>query len=164
MLRAFGPITGWLGGWGVIFADVLVMASLSQIAGAYTFDLFGMTSQANSKLWVGVAGVIWILLMGLICYVGIEASARTQWGLLGAEIVILVVFSIVALTKVWTGHAPGRRSSLVELAQPVRHLVVRRDEQRAAARDLHLLGLGHRRLGQRGDRGRDRRLRAAPRS
>ncbi len=105
--RAFGPITGWLGGWGVIFADVLVMASLSQIAGAYTFDLFGMTSQADSKLWVGVAGVIWILLMGAICYVGIEASARTQWGLLGAEIVILVIFSIVALTKVWTGHAPG---------------------------------------------------------
>ena len=45
--------------------------------------------------------------MGAICYVGIEASARTQWGLLGAEIVILVIFSIVALTKVWTGHAPG---------------------------------------------------------
>ena len=105
--RAFGPITGWLGGWGVIFADVLVMASLSQIAGAYTFDLFGMTSEANSKLWVGVAGVIWILLMGLICYVGIEASARTQWGLLGAEIVILVLFSVVALVKVWSGHAPG---------------------------------------------------------
>ena len=105
--RAFGPITGWLGGWGLIFADVLVMASLSQIAGSYTFQLFGATSLANSKLWVGVAGVIWILLMGLICYVGIEASARTQWGLLGAEIVILVLFSVVALVKVWTGHAPG---------------------------------------------------------
>ena len=105
--RAFGPITGWLGGWGLIFADVLVMASLAQIAGAYTFDLFGWTNLANSKLWVGVAGVIWIVLMGLICYVGIEASARTQWGLLGAEIVILVLFSVVALVKVWTGHAPG---------------------------------------------------------
>ena len=105
--RAFGPITGWLGGWGLIYADVLVMASLSQIAGSYTFDLFGATSAANSRLWVGVAGVIWIVLMGLICYVGIEASARTQWFLLGAEIVILVLFSAVALIKVWTGHAPG---------------------------------------------------------
>jgi len=105
--RAFGPITGWLGGWGLVFADILVMASLSQIAGAYTFDLFGWTNLADSKLWVGVAGVIWILLMGLICYVGIEASARTQWGLLGAEIAILFLFSIVALVKVWTGHAPS---------------------------------------------------------
>jgi amino acid transporter len=102
--RAFGPITGWLGGWGLIVADVLVMASLSQIAGSYTFLLFGADSAANSTFWVGVAGVIWILLMGLICYVGIEASARTQYALLAAEIVILGVFSIVALAKVWTGH------------------------------------------------------------
>ncbi len=105
--RAFGPITGWLGGWGLIYADVLVMASLSQIAGSYTFLLFGWTDGANSQFWVGVAGVIWILLMGFICYVGIEASARTQWFLLGAEIVILVIFSIVALAKVYSGHAPG---------------------------------------------------------
>jgi amino acid transporter len=105
--RAFGPITGWLGGWGLIFADILVMASLSQIAGSYTFQLFGWTHGANSKLWVGIAGVIWILLMGLICYVGIEASARTQWVLLGAEILILALFSAVALVKVWTGHVAG---------------------------------------------------------
>ena len=105
--RAFGPITGWLGGWGMIFADVLVMASLAQIAGIYTFQLFGLTTAADSTFWVGVAGVIWIVLMGAICYVGIEASAKTQWGLLGAELVILVLFSAVALLKVWTGHAPG---------------------------------------------------------
>ena len=24
--RAFGPKTGWLGGWGIIAADILVMA------------------------------------------------------------------------------------------------------------------------------------------
>ena len=105
--RAFGPITGWLGGWGLIVADVLVMASLSQIAGSYTFLLFGADSAANSTLWVGIAGVVWILLMGFICYVGIEASARTQYFLLGAEILILGVFSIVALAKVWTGHPAG---------------------------------------------------------
>ena len=105
--RAFGPITGWLGGWGLVFADVLVMASLSQIAGSYTFLLFGANGLAASKFWVGVAGVVWILLMGFICYVGIEASARTQWGLLAAEIAILFLFSVVALAKVWTGDPTG---------------------------------------------------------
>src|SRR5262249_40311862 len=49
----------------------------------------------------------WILLMGFICYVGIEASARTQYFLLAAEILILGAFSIVALAKVWTGHPSG---------------------------------------------------------
>jgi hypothetical protein len=32
-----GPSLGWLGGWGIIVADLLVMASLAQIAGVYSF-------------------------------------------------------------------------------------------------------------------------------
>ena len=154
--RAFGPITGWLGGWGLIFADVLVMASLSQIAGSYTFQLFGATSAANSKFWVGVAGVIWILLMGadlLRRHRGFGAHAvgparrrdRHPRPLLGRR-----------ARQGLDGARARQRSSVAELAQPVRHQVVRRDEQRPPARDLHLLGLGHGRLGQRGDRGRDR--------
>ena len=39
--KAFGPKTGWLGGWGIIAADLLVMASLAQVAGQYVFLLFG---------------------------------------------------------------------------------------------------------------------------
>src|ERR1700730_13672116 len=35
--RAFGPKTGWAGGWGIIAADILVMASLGQVAGQYLF-------------------------------------------------------------------------------------------------------------------------------
>ena len=37
--RAFGPKTGWLGGWGIVAADLLVMASLAQVAGQYVFLL-----------------------------------------------------------------------------------------------------------------------------
>ena len=105
--RAFGPATGWLGGWGILYADVLVMASLSQIAGSYTFLLFGADKAAASKLWVGVAGVVWIILMSLICYVGIEVSARTQWFLLAAEVIVLAVFAVVALSRVYFGHPTG---------------------------------------------------------
>ena len=105
--RAFGPVTGWLGGWGIIYADVLVMASLSQIAGSYTFLLFGQDDLAASRFWVGVVGVIWILAMSLICYVGVEASAKTQWFLLGAEIIALAVFSIVALARVYIQDPVG---------------------------------------------------------
>ena len=31
--RAFGPKIGWAGGWAIVAADVLVMASLAQVAG-----------------------------------------------------------------------------------------------------------------------------------
>ena len=63
--RAFGPKTGWLGGWGIIAADLLVMASLAQVAGQYVFLLFnanGIGSNSSSG-WVLLVGVIWIVLM-----------------------------------------------------------------------------------------------------
>ena len=45
--------------------------------------------------------------MTWICYVGIEASAKTQWFLLGAEVVILGIFAIVALGKVYFSNPAG---------------------------------------------------------
>ena len=43
--------------------------------------------------------------MTAICVIGIELSARTQVGLLGAEILTLALFAVVALVKVATGDA-----------------------------------------------------------
>jgi amino acid transporter len=101
--KGMGPLNGWIAGWALLLADILVMASLSQIAGQYTFLLFGADSAAASTLWVTVIGVIWILVMTWICYVGIEISARTQWFLLAAEIITLALFAVVALVKVYRG-------------------------------------------------------------
>jgi amino acid transporter len=105
--RAMGPAAGWMGGWGIIAADVIVMANLSQIAGQYTFLLVGADSYAASKWWTMAVGVIWIVIMTWICYVGIEVSAKVQWFLLGAEIVILALFAVVALAKVYGGNVAG---------------------------------------------------------
>ncbi len=106
--RAFGPKTGWLGGWGIVAADILVMASLAQIAGQYVFLLFGAKGiGANpSSGWVLLVGILWIVVMTAICYVGIEISANMQKVLLGIELTILLLFAVVALVKVGTGHAP----------------------------------------------------------
>jgi amino acid transporter len=105
--RAFGPRVGWLGGWGIIAADVIVMANLAQIAGSYSYTLVGADSLAASSFWSTVAGVIWIVIMTYICYRGIEVSARIQYGLLGIELTVLVIFSIYALAKVYSGNAPA---------------------------------------------------------
>ena len=109
--RAFGPLVGWMGGWGIIAADVIVMANLAQIAGSYSFTFVGglgwssAAELADSTLWSTVAGVIWIVIMTYICYRGIEISARLQYALLGIELVILVAFAAVALFKVYTNTA-----------------------------------------------------------
>jgi amino acid transporter len=106
--RAFGPKTGWWGGWGIVVADILVMASLAQVAADYLFQLFGangIAANVNSG-WVLLVGVGWIVAMTAICYVGIEISANFQKVLLSIEITMLLVLSIVALAKVGNGSAP----------------------------------------------------------
>jgi amino acid transporter len=102
MTRSMGPYLGWQGGWAIVVADVLVMPSLSQVAGIYTFSLFGNNNP--STLEVTIVGIAWIIIMTAICYIGIELSARTQQVLLGIEIVTLILFSVVALIKVYSSH------------------------------------------------------------
>ncbi|MFI6845061.1 APC family permease [Kitasatospora sp. NBC_00085] len=105
--RAFGPRTGWMGGWGIVIADIIVMANLAQIAGVYGFRLVGLDSLADSTLWTSIAGVVWIIVMTAICYVGIELSAALQRWLLSVEVVMLVVLSITALVKSYGSSAPA---------------------------------------------------------
>jgi amino acid transporter len=103
--KAMGPQLGWIAGWTIVVADVIVMANLAQIAGLYTFLLVGWDSAAASTVAVTAVGVVWIGLMTAIVLIGIELSARTQIGLLAAEIVTLAAFAVVALVKVYSGDA-----------------------------------------------------------
>jgi amino acid transporter len=96
--KAMGPRLGWMGGWGIIATDIIVMPNLAGIAGLYSFQLFGNNSPSTFE--VTLIGVIWIVVMTTICYIGIELSARIQQGLLAAEFIVLVIFSVVALFMV----------------------------------------------------------------
>lgn len=109
--RAFGSVTGWMGGWGIIVADVIVMANLAAVAGSYSFTFAGelgipgAADLSNSVLWSTVAGLLWIAIMTYICYRGIEVSARIQYVLLSIEVLVLLVFAAVALVRVYGGTA-----------------------------------------------------------
>jgi len=101
--RALGPQLGWLNGWAIFLADVIVMASLADIAAIYTFQLVGWTS-ADSNLGQIIGSVVWIALMTWICYRGIELSARIQQLLLTLEVLVLGLFAVVALVKIYSGN------------------------------------------------------------
>jgi amino acid transporter len=102
--RAMGPRAGWMGGWSIIVTNILVMPSLADISGRYTFRLLGLTEPNGVQ--VAIAGAAWIVVITAICYLGIALSARTQQLLLGAEMLILVVFAAVALAQVYAAIPP----------------------------------------------------------
>ena len=107
--RAFGAVTGWMGGWGIIISDIIVMSNLAYIAGQYSFTFvggFGLPAVAalGDNVWLStIVALLWIAVMTYICYRGIEVSARLQYALLGFEVVLLLLFAIIALVRVATG-------------------------------------------------------------
>jgi amino acid transporter len=116
--RAMGPNVGWLGGWGVIVADLVVMPSLAWVAAYYTYSLFGLDSLASNTWALLLLGSAFILAMTLITWLGIELSARTQFLLLATEITILLGFSIWALVKVYVDHPVGTTTPSWEWLNP----------------------------------------------
>ena len=118
--RAMGPRSGWIGGWGIIMADLVIMPSLAGIAGIYTFLLFDADGLANNKWWVLLVGFVFIFAMTLICVIGIELNARMQFFLLAAEIVVLVhLLGGRALQGVPRATSPGSVDPTLGLGQSV---------------------------------------------
>src|SRR3984885_10097550 len=66
--RAFNPGWGWTGGWAIVVADILVMASLAQVAGQYIFLLFnanGIGDNPASGYVLLVFSVVALLRIGI---------------------------------------------------------------------------------------------------
>ena len=103
--KAFGPRVGWMGGWGMAVAGMVVLANLAQIGGKY-FWLLVNPGFAEDPLIVTATGVVFIALMTFISYRGTEIGEKLQNVLLGIQYLALVVFVIAAVVAVSTGTAP----------------------------------------------------------
>jgi amino acid transporter len=117
--RALGPHIGWMNGWVIFAADVIVMASLADVAAVYTFQLFGW-HYGETHNWVIIVGsVLWIVVMTWVCWRGIELSARIQQILLSYEIIMLLVFSAVAFAKVASNPPTNSMSFHISWLNPL---------------------------------------------
>jgi len=104
--KAFGPWVGWMGGWGVAVAGMVVLANLAQIAGIYLWSLIGDGSLAENVPLVTATGVVFIAAMTWVSWRGVEIGERIQNILLGLQYVVLAIFVVAALWKFFDGSAP----------------------------------------------------------
>jgi len=103
--KAFGPWIGWIGGWGLAVSAIIVLANVSEIAAVYLFKFLGQDALADN-LWAKVTlGSIFIIGMTLVSARGIVVSERIQNILIALQFGILIVVSIWALVRVFTGTA-----------------------------------------------------------
>ncbi|WP_345750339.1 APC family permease [Microbacterium rhizophilus] len=105
--KAFGPWVGWMGGWGVAVAGMVVLANLAQIAGIYFWSLFGDGSLAENVPLVTATGVVFIAAMTWVSWRGIEIGERLQNLLLAVQYVALAVFVVAAFWQFAAGTAPN---------------------------------------------------------
>ncbi len=105
--KAFGPRVGWMGGWGVAVAGIVVLANLAQIGGIYLWLMLGQDALAGNTVVVTATGVVFIALMCWVSYRGLEIGERLQNVLLGVQYLALILFVAFVIYRIATGEAPA---------------------------------------------------------
>ncbi|UQN15290.1 APC family permease [Gulosibacter sp. ACHW.36C] len=111
--RAFGPIIGWMTGWGLVSATILVLSNLAAVATDFFFILLAQISGNSAlsdipsdHLFLNiVVTTIFVALAAWIGYRGIETTERVQWGLVVFQLIALVWYSVAAITSALGGDA-----------------------------------------------------------
>lgn len=110
--RAFGPWIGWMAGWGLIAATILVLSNLAGIAVEFLFLLIAQVT-GNAAI-ADLAGVTWInilvcllFMLGatVISYRDMQTTQKLQYFLVGFQILVLLFFAIAAIVKGASGDA-----------------------------------------------------------
>lgn len=103
--KAFGPWIGWIGGWGLAVSAIIVLANVSEVAAIYLFKFLGLDSLADNLFAKVMLGSFFIIAMTLLSARGIVVSERVQNVLIAIQFGVLIVVSIIALGRVFTGTA-----------------------------------------------------------
>ncbi|WTW93534.1 APC family permease [Streptomycetaceae bacterium NBC_01309] len=103
--RAMGPWAGWLGGWAIMMTGVLVVGSLADVAVRFGLLAVNLDDWADNDAIRQPLAVLVIIALTALCVIGTEASARVQRVLILAQTVFLLVFAVVAISRVYADDA-----------------------------------------------------------
>ncbi len=104
--KAFGPWVGWMAGWGVAVAGMVVLANLAQIGAVYLWLLIN-PEVAENPVAVTATGVVFIAVMTYISWRGLEIGERLQNVLLAVQYLALIGFVVAVIISFATGTAPA---------------------------------------------------------
>lgn len=68
--RAFGPWVGWMAGWGLIAATVLVLSNLAGVAVDFLFESLDILMGGGGEI-ADLAGVVWINILVCLAFMAI---------------------------------------------------------------------------------------------
>ncbi len=110
--RAFGPWIGWLAGWGLIAATILVLSNLAGVAVDFLFLLLSQITgnealaDLASVTWINIA-VCLLFMLGatFISYRDMQTTQKLQYVLVTFQVVVLIFFAVAAIVQAVNGNA-----------------------------------------------------------
>ncbi|MFF5792052.1 APC family permease [Paeniglutamicibacter sp. NPDC012692] len=110
--RAFGPWIGWMGGWGLIAATIIVLSNLAAVAVDFFYILLAQLTgneaigELTKNLWVNIpTTLVFIALACWISYRGMQTTKIFQYVLVAFQLIVLGWFAIAAFAHVNNGTA-----------------------------------------------------------
>ena len=110
--RAFGPWVGWMAGWGLVAATILVLSNLAGIAVDFLFLLISQVAGdpsiaelSTNPLINVVVCLLFMLGATWVSYRDMQTTQKLQYWLVGFQVAVLVIFSVAALVEVANGNA-----------------------------------------------------------
>lgn len=111
-VKAFGPRVGWMCGWGLVIATIIVLSNLAGVATSYFWLLAGEVTNSASvaalddnKLVHITTCLALIAAATAISYRGMTATKGIQYALVGLQLAVLALFVTMALSKAGSGDA-----------------------------------------------------------
>ncbi|TGA86234.1 APC family permease [Streptomyces sp. MZ04] len=112
-VKAFGPRIGWMCGWGLVIATIIVLSNLAGVATSYFWLLAGEITSNDSVAALDDNKAVHILTcLALIAaataisYRGMTATKGVQYALVGLQLAVLAIFVVMAFQKSGSAEFP----------------------------------------------------------
>lgn len=104
--KAFGPWIGWMGGWGLLAANIIVLSNLAGVAVDFFYlflsQLTGsaeLADLADNKALNVVTCFVFVALAVWVSYRGLHTTKLVQYSLVGFQLLVLGLFVAMAFAN-----------------------------------------------------------------
>jgi amino acid transporter len=111
--KAFNPWIGWMAGWGALLATIIVLSNLAGVAVTFFYLMLGEITGSSGVVEFGggtavhvITCLAFVALATAIAYRGTSLTKRVQYGLVGFQMAVLLLFVVLALGAFASGDAP----------------------------------------------------------
>ncbi|MDN5789445.1 MAG: APC family permease, partial [Micrococcales bacterium] len=129
--KAFGPYVGFMCGWGMVMATIIVLSNLAAVAVEFfylflarVFSIPGLADLPGNKLVNILTTLVFIGAATAVSYRGITTSERIQLVLVSFQMIVLGIFVVMTFIHVADGSAPAAVSFSFDWFNPFQGLAM----------------------------------------